>query len=69
MLFLDQVPTIPFFLAVMALIQPIGQILRFLPQIDYILHIGMLLYTVFPFLMRSNGPILDITCNPGCIHL
>ena len=34
----------------------------------YILHIGMLLHTVRPFLMRSYDPILDITCNPGCIH-
>ena len=34
-----------------AVMQPIGQILRFSLQIYYILHIGMLLHTVCPFLM------------------
>ena len=71
MLFLDGVPTIPFLeiITVIALMQPIGQILRFPLQIYHILHIGMLLHTVCPFLMRSHDPILDIICNPGCIHI
>ena len=71
MLFLDEVPTIPFLeiITIMGLMQPIGQILRFPLQIYYILHIGMLLSTGCPFLMRSHDPILDITCNLGCIHL
>ena len=71
MLFLDEVPTIPFLeiITAIALMQPIGQILRFPLQIYYIPHIHMLLHTVWPFLMRSHDPILHITRNPGCIHI
>ena len=51
MLFLHEVPTIPFLeiITVMALMQPIGQILTFPLQINYIPHIHMLLHTVCPF--------------------
>ena len=56
-------------ITIMALMQPIGQVLGFPLQIYHILQIGMLLHTVCPFSTRSHDPILDITCNPGCIHL
>ena len=71
MLFLDEVPTIPFLkiITVIALMHLIGQILRFPLQIYHILHISMLLHTVCPLWMRQHDPILDITCNPGCIHI
>ena len=51
MLFLDEVPTIPFLetITVIAFMQPIGQILRFPLQMYYVLHIGMLLHTVSLF--------------------
>ena len=58
MLFLYEVPTIPFLeiITVIALMQPIGQILRFPLQIYYIQHIGMLLHTVCLLSMRSHNP-------------
>ena len=51
MLFLREVSTIPFLeiITVMAIMQPIGQILTFPLQINYVPHIHMLLHTVCPF--------------------
>ena len=51
MLFLHEVPTKELLeiITIIALMHPIGQILRFPLQIFYIPHIHMLLHTVYPF--------------------